>query len=182
VHVRAPVTASLCTLLIAGCGGGGSKDDPAATTPRQPAPARDPLALPAGVPRTPTGAADAADAATIRDWARALRTGDAARAAALWALPARIQNGTPVVTLRTRAEVRVFNDSLSCGAVLTAAGGARGFTIATFRLTERRGRRGQCGSGVGQSARTAVLVRDGRIAAWYRLPEGGPDAGPASAI
>lgn len=95
-----------------------------------------------------------------------------ARAASFWALPAKIQNGTPVLSLDTRSDLLVFNDSLPCGAVLTGAGAARGFTIATFRLTERRF--GHCGSGVGQRAQTAVLVRGGRIVGWYRLPDVAP--------
>jgi hypothetical protein len=70
--------------------------------------------------------------------------------------------------------VLVFNDSLTCGAVLTGAGAARGYTIATFRLTERRGGHGQCGSGVGHRAQTAVQVRDGHIVGWYRLPDTKP--------
>jgi hypothetical protein len=57
--------------------------------------------------------------------------------------------------------------------VLTGAGGAGGgYTIATFRLTERPG--GGCASGVGHSAQTAIRVRDGHIVAWYRLPETQP--------
>jgi len=102
-----------------------------------------------------------------------LRAGNLARAASFWGVPARIQNGTPVLRLSTRADVRSFNASLSCGAVLTGAGAADGFTIATFRLTERRGG-GQCGSGVGHSAQTAVLVRGARIVGWYRLPDATP--------
>jgi hypothetical protein len=109
---------------------------------------------------------------TIRGWAQALRGGNVARAASFWALPAKIQNGTPVLRLNSRNDLLVFNDSLPCGAVLTGAGGANGFTIATFRLTERRF--GQCGSGAGQSAQTAVLVRGGKIVGWYRLPDATP--------
>jgi hypothetical protein len=177
VHLRACLAASLPFLLLAGgCGGGGgSKQAPAATAPRPQAPARNPLALPAGVPRTATGPAAAVATRTIRNWAQALRAGDIEGAAALWALPAKIQNATPVITLRTRADVLIFNDSLTCGAVLTATGAAGGgYTIATFRLTERRGGHGQCGSGVGQRAQTAVQVRRGHIVSWYRLPETKP--------
>lgn len=141
---------------------------------KSPAPARSPLALPAGIPRSPTGPADAGAVRTIRDWARALRAGDVARASSFWGLPARIQNGTPVLRLTARGDVQTFNDSLPCGAVLTGAGAARGYTIATFRLTERRGGGGQCGSGVDRSAQTAVLVRGGRIVGWYRLPDAPP--------
>jgi hypothetical protein len=177
VHPRAAVAVAAalpCLLLPGGCGGGQPKAAPATTAPTPPASARNPLALPTGVPRTATGPADGVATRTIRHWAQALRGGRIERAAALWALPAKIQNATPVITLRTRADVLIFNDSLTCGAVLTGTGGAGGYTIATFRLTERRGGHGQCGSGVGQRAQTAMQVRGGRIVGWYRLPDTKP--------
>jgi hypothetical protein len=178
--VRLPAPAAALPaflLLVAGCGGGGGSSQattPATTSqPQRPPPAaRDPLALPPGVPRSADGPADVAATRTIRRWTDLLRAGEVDRAAALWASPAKVQNGTPVITLRTPDDGLLFNDSLSCGAVLAATGGAGGYTIATFRLTERPG--GQCGSGVGQRARTAIRVRDGRIVAWYRLPETQP--------
>ncbi|MGH2918810.1 MAG: hypothetical protein ACRDLS_09490, partial [Solirubrobacteraceae bacterium] len=105
----------------------------------------------------------------IRGWSEALRTGDIDRAAAFWGLPAKIQNATPVLTLRTVDDVRAFNLSLTCGAILTAAGKAKQFTILKMRLTQRRG--ANCGSGVGRQARTAIRVEDGKIVEWYRLPD-----------
>jgi hypothetical protein len=172
VQRRALSTALLLTLLVGACGGESPKSGASVSSPKSQAPARDPLALPAGVPRSPTGPADAGATRTIRGWAQALRVGDVARAASYWGVPARIQNGTPVLRLGTRVDLRTFNESLTCGAVLTGAGAARGFTIATFRLTQRRG--GDCGGGVGQSARTALVVRGGRIVGWYRLPDATP--------
>ena len=177
MRLRAPSIALLGTLLVGACGGGGDEKPAAPKTappaPRAQAPAEDPLALPAGVPRTETGPADAAASRTIRRWAQALQRGDVARAVSYWAAPAQVQNGTPVLTLRSREDLRLFNGSLACGAELTAAGSAGGYTIATFRLTERPG--GNCGAGTGHSARTAVRVRDGRIAGWYRLPDAGTE-------
>jgi hypothetical protein len=184
VQLHAPAIALLCSLMVGACGGGGGGQQPPAATrtaaePRPQAPPSDPLALPAGVPSSATGPADAGAARTIRRWARALRGGDVARAVSYWTLPAKIQNGTPVLTLRSREDLRLFNGSLACGAVLTGAGAGRGYTIATFRLTERPG--GACGGGTGQSARTAVLVRGGRIAGWYRLPDPGTSPGGGDA-
>jgi hypothetical protein len=169
--------------MVGACGGGGGGEQPPVVTrtaaePR-PAPPSDPLALPAGIPRSATGPAEAGAARTIRGWARALQGGDVARAASYWTLPAKIQNGTPVLTLRSHEDLWLFNGSLACGAVLTAAGAAGGYTIATFRLTERPG--GDCGGGTGQRARTAVLVRGGRIAGWYRLPDPGTSPGAGGA-
>jgi hypothetical protein len=181
VDLRAPVIALSSSLLIAACGGGSDAPRTTATTtataPRAQAPrVADPLALPAGVPRSATGPADPAAVRTIRRWARALQGDDVRRAVSYWALPAKIQNATPVLELRSRQELLLFNSSLACGAVLTRAGSAGDYTIATFKLTERPG--GDCGSGVGHSARTAILVRGGRIAGWYRLPDPGTTTPP----
>jgi hypothetical protein len=179
-----PIVVVTC-LLMAGCGGSGDDGDRPkgpATTSRAAPQSRDLLDLPAKVPLKGSGAADAAQASVIRAWADALRGGDVAAASALWAVPSTVQNATPLLTLRSRAEVRIFNRSLPCGAVVTRSIGARGgFTIVEFRLTERRG--GACGSGSGNSARTAILVRGGKIVEWYRLPDAGAPApntaGPA---
>jgi hypothetical protein len=179
VHLRAIGIALLSSLLIGACGSGGKESRPASATtpsaPRPQAPSGDPLALPAGVPTTATGPADAAATRTIRRWAQALQRGDVARAVSYWAIPAKIQNATPVLNLGSREDLRLFNSSLACGAQLTSAGSARGYTIATFRLTERLG--GNCGSGTGHSARTAIRVRDGHISGWYRLPDAGTTPG-----
>jgi hypothetical protein len=114
-------------------------------------------------------AGEAAAVRVIRRWSDAMRRSDVDRASSLWAIPSRVQNGTPVLTLRTAANVRLFNDSLSCGSKLVSANAHHGFTIAVFRLTRRPG--ADCGSGTGQVARTAIRVRDGKIAEWYRLPD-----------
>ncbi|MEA2143382.1 MAG: hypothetical protein QOI64_1812 [Solirubrobacteraceae bacterium] len=120
-------------------------------------------------------AGESAAVRVIRLWSDALRRSDVERASSLWAIPSKVQNGTPVLTLETAATVRLFNDSLSCGSKLVSARAHHGFTIAVFRLTQRPG--AQCGSGTGHVARTAIRVRDGKIAEWYRLPDdpGAPD-------
>ncbi|MEA2137858.1 MAG: hypothetical protein QOG56_1008 [Solirubrobacteraceae bacterium] len=137
--------------------------------PAAPADPRDPRELPAGVPVRASRAVDPRGMSVIRAWTDALRAGDVEAANALWAAPAKVQNGTPVLTLASPAAIALFNGSLPCGSVVTSAGGApAGFTIATVRLTRRRGAR--CDA-VGASARVAIRVRDGRIAEWYRLPD-----------
>ena len=118
-------------------------------------------------------------AAVIRAWADALRGGDVARAAGFFALPSVVSNGTPPIVLRTPDEVRTFNESLPCGAVLRRTYREGRYTAAVFRLTERPGP-GRCGTGTGASARTAFVVRDGKIRQWRRLAQ--PEAPPAPVV
>ncbi len=175
---RVLVSMALCLAApLAACGGSSDGADQARTqtvVPRvAPAP-RSPLELPKGIPLNATGPADPAGARVVRAWSTALRGGDVAAATALWAVPSKVQNGTPVLTLSSRTYVRIFNASLPCGSVVTSTGGApRGFTITTFRLTQRKGAR--CDAAAGATARSAVRVRDGKIVEWYRLPDD-PDA------
>lgn len=157
------VPALLCVLLLAACGGGESDADTETTT-RPPA--------------ADTAAADPGAVKVIRQWSDALRRNDVSLASSLWATPSKVRNGTPVITLRSAAAVRLFNDSLSCGSrLITALRAPHGFTVAVFKLTTRPG--GDCGSGTGHTARTAIRVRDGKIADWYRLPDDPGDAVPA---
>lgn len=168
----------VCAALAAGCGGSSHADDAAGTQtvkPRlAPAPST-PLELPKGVPLTAAGPADPVAADVVRAWSKALRGGDVAAATALWTVPSKVQNGTPVLTLSTRDYVHVFNASLPCGSVVTSTGAANGFTIATFRLTQRKG--GHCDAAPNTTARSAIRVRGGKIVEWYRLPDD-PDAEP----
>ncbi|MGH2978792.1 MAG: hypothetical protein ACRDLQ_04040 [Solirubrobacterales bacterium] len=140
---------------LGGCGG----QEPA----ERPPPARDP---------SPT--------AVIRAWANTLRGGDLAAAAQYFSLPSVVSNGTAPVVLRSRAQVRRFNESLPCGAVLERTYREGRYTAAVFRLTERPGA-GRCGTGVGASARTAFLVRGGKIHQWRRLPDSAPQPQQAPA-
>jgi hypothetical protein len=139
--------AVLLVAAIAGCGGGNGGDQPRAT------------------PRSEPGAA-----AVIRDWADTLRRGDVRGAAELFALPSIVSNGTPPVKLRTRADARLFNGSLPCGARLISTSSSGRFTTATFRLTERPGP-GTCGRGTGLTARTTFLISGGKIREWRRVAD-----------
>jgi hypothetical protein len=122
------------------------------------------------------GGADAAAVEVIDDWARTLRSGDIAGAAALFAIPSVAVNGL-ALKIDTAADARRFNESLPCGAVLEQAVSDGDFTVATFELTERPGP-GTCGSGVGAEAKTAFKIEDGKIVEWRRVAEGG-DGGSA---
>jgi hypothetical protein len=114
---------------------------------------------------------DPAPTAVVRAWSDALRHGDVAGAARYFAVPSLVANGAPPQELTTAAEVLDFNAGLPCGAKLVATErGPRGFTIATFVLTERPGP-GVCAAGVGHTARTAFRVRGGKITDWLRVQD-----------
>ncbi|HVF78751.1 MAG TPA: hypothetical protein VNA28_10670 [Solirubrobacteraceae bacterium] len=174
----------VCAATLGACGGGDTDDaaERANATPqqeeRQPQPTipGGSLDLPAKVPLDATGAGDPKAIKVIRLWSEALRRSDVDGASALWAVPSKVQNGTPLLALATATDVRLFNDSLSCGSQLVSAlGGRNGFTVAVFKLTDRPG--ADCGTGVGSRARTAILVHGGKIVEWYRLPDD-PDVLP----
>jgi hypothetical protein len=143
---RATTVLLIAAVGACGCGGGDNAKSPA----------------------RPKAEPDAA--AVIRNWADTLRRGDVRGAAELFALPSIVSNGTPAVELHTRADARLFNASLPCGARLIRTSSAGRFTTATFRLTERPGP-GSCGSGVGLTARTAFVISGGRIREWRRVAD-----------
>lgn len=173
---RRIVGALLALVLLLGLGGTlgacGGDDDGAragetATGTTELPPARGPTA------RIEPGAEE-----VVRRWADTLRRGDVDGAAELFGLPAVVANGTRPVTLTTRGQLRIFNRSLPCGAVLIdAEPAAHGFVVATFRLTERPGA-GSCGSGTGNTARTAFRVQDGLIVYWLRVSDVPPAPAP----
>jgi hypothetical protein len=144
--------------VLAGCGNGG--EDSTATAE-----------LPPGH----------ASVLVIDEWVKSLSRGDVSGAADLFALPSVVENGTRPVSLRSRSDAIHFNRSLPCGARLVRARPDGPLIAATFRLTERPG--GDCGSGVGELARTAFLIRDGKIVEWHRLPNPpGGGTGPSGPI
>ena len=100
----APTLALAVALGAAGCGGSSGGDRPARPDP--------------GAGSAKGHAARAADVRVIRGWVDTLRAGRVTAAAGYFAVPAVVQNGTPPIRLRTRAEVRAFNRSLPCGAKL----------------------------------------------------------------
>lgn len=167
----------LVSAVLAGCGGGDERaaKDPAPTTATtdQGSPSdarvREALALPDRVPLRATGDAPAGDVTVVRSWLEELSAGRVAQAAERFAIPARFQNFASVALIKTPAQALAVTSSLPCGARMTESGGADGFVIYEARLTDRPG--GACGDGVGGVVRGAVLVRDGRMIEWYRLPD-----------
>ncbi len=161
-------TVVLVSLVFAGCGGGG--DDGASKPTPQATSGEKPQASARGAnPESPrTGPVTAAEKRIIRGWSDALRTGDLERAVDYFAVPTVAANGGQPLKLLTRRAIRQFNDALSCGARLESTERDDRYVLATFRLTERKGSAVSCGSGVGNKARTAFLLRDGKIAQWIR--------------
>ena len=123
----------------------------------------------------------------ITAWARALRRGDVEAAAGYFALPSRMVNfsasGQPVVlSIRSRRDAVLANESLSCGAVLLSTRQHEGFVDALFLLTGRKGPGGSSRGCVG-SARTYFVVAAGRIVDWIRAPsEPGDNGTPATPV
>jgi hypothetical protein len=168
--------------VLAGCG---SPSGPRPAGPR--APGAGQATTPAASPRPPAAAGGPADKATlavIRGWSDRLRRGDVGGAARYFALPSLLINGPytadgePQVTaIRTFAQAVSANASLPCGAVLISAQRRGRYVNALFRLTERPGQGGGCGSGAGGTARTNFLIRRGRILEWIRAPAEPGDRG-----
>ena len=194
---RRVAAALLVVVPFAGCGGGDVKPMPAttdttgqappATTPAKPrrqqpptdAETRRSLLLPDRVPLRPRGPASTAEVRVIRGWLDALRAGHIRAAARYFSLPARFQNLTTIAIMATPAQAVALNRSLPCGAKFLRAGDAQGFVVYEARLTNRPG--GACGSGVGSIVRGAILIRDGKMIEWYRLPDKRPAPGGSSA-
>jgi hypothetical protein len=176
--------------LAAGCGSGGARS---AAKPHQRlahAPATGGTAPGSSAPATPTPPsagvpADLASVKVIRAWASALRRGDVRSAARYFRLPSLFSNGesnggAASVVIHTERQALEANATLPCGAVFISAQLRGPYINALFRLTSRPGPGGgDCGSGLGQTARTNFIVANGHILAWLRAPDDpGDNSGP----
>lgn len=127
---------------------------------------------------SPPKQADPSPRAVIKSWSDTLRAGDVDRAASYFAIPSTVANGTGPITLHSRIEARGFNVALPCGAKLLRTSTAGKFTTAVFRLTDRPGPGGGCGSGVGSTARTTFVISGGKIKQWRRVADRPRPSGP----
>jgi hypothetical protein len=161
----APLAAAAIALAAAGCG-----DDKVAPRGGAGGASTGPTEAPRPNIEETNRAADPGAVRVIRGWTDAQRASRIDRATSYFAVPAIVQNGAQPLRLATRPQVRFFNSTLPCGAVLvrTSASTQRGFTVATFRLVNRPGK--QC-DGTGAQARTAFQVRGGKIRAWLRIAD-----------
>lgn len=183
--MRSALTAVLTVLAlgaVAGCGSGSTPTTTLsiATGPSAPASPRGAGPPPQVPTRSEGRPADKASARVIRAWTDALARGDTRRAARFFALPSHVQNGTPVLTLKSARERLAFNLGFPCAARPTKLERAKdGFTIVEFTLLDPPGG-GGCAGGV---ARTAIRVRDSHIVDWFSLDGVSPSApgspGPA---
>lgn len=128
--------------LLAGCGG--ETDEPRAAVQQSAAERARPV---------------------IKAWSDALRGSDVERAIGYFAVPAIVAQGT-AVKLTTRAQVRIFNAGLPCGARLQGVEQSGRYVVGSFKLTERPGM--TC-DGPGNLARVAFVIRKGKIAEWRQL-------------
>jgi hypothetical protein len=147
---------AVAAAVLAGCGGDHAQKPPIVRSEAPNAPHV------RAVPARPS------EVALIRRWSDTLRAGRVDEASRLFTVPSLAENGTGELPLQSFGDVRLFNGSLPCGAVLLDARRvAGGYTLAVFRLTDRPG--GDCGQGTGQRAATAFRFRHGRIAEWRRV-------------
>jgi hypothetical protein len=163
--------ALLAVIGLAGCGGMSDDERFSLTTP-----GTDDLVVREveGSAKPPPSKPTRAEVRVIRGWADALRAGEVNRAAAFFAIPARVLDGTnPLRELPNLTAVREFNRGLPCGAQLVETERGEGkFVIATFRLTKRSGPGAapSC-TGEGNLAETAFLIEKRHIVQWLREPD-----------
>src|SRR4051794_7128047 len=110
---------------VAACGGGdggssgGTAQRPSPTPTTEAAAGSDSDPEPAAKPK-PKKKVDPGKERIVKAWANTLRRGRVRAAARYFALPSLVSNGTPPIKLKTRAQTRIFNRTLPCGAKVIA--------------------------------------------------------------
>ncbi len=110
----------------------------------------------------------------LRGWGEALRHDRGGRAARYFAVPVIVAQGD-VLTLKTSADVKAFNDRFPCGAKLLHVQQDGRFLVGTFELTRRPDH--DC-TAPGELLRVAFALRKRKIAEWREVPQPA-EPGPA---
>jgi hypothetical protein len=117
----------------------------------------------------------ASEVTVIKGWADALRNGQPQRAAAFWAHPSAMVNGTDskgqltAIRIDSEHDALLADETLSCGATLRATIRNGAYVRALFALSIRTGA-GASTSGCSGPASVDFLVRDKHIVRWLRAP------------
>ena len=161
----AALLAGVSALALSACGSEGRDVTETINVPA--APVRHQQSSRAAVPADATR--------VIRGWSDTLRRGDVDGAARYFALPSivQIEPGGPAERLTRRIEAVAFQSILPCGAQFLSAVREGPYVNALFRLTDRPG--ATCDA-PGATARTAFLIRRGKIKEWRRAPDEPGDA------
>jgi hypothetical protein len=137
-----------------------------------------PVATPTATPKPKGKPVTATEKRIIQRWSDALRHGHVNEASGYFDVPSVVSNGDTPATLASKADVRLFNATLACGAKLVKTRrDQKDYVIGTFELTNRPG--GNCGTGTGHLAEVAFLIAHDRINQWIRLADPEPDPTPA---
>jgi len=176
-RLRCPLVALAAVAAISGCGDAPGPDYSLKTPPGNAVAPPAATASP-GAKKQPHPTQRQAERLRplLAGWAAAVRRGDSDRAARYFDVPAVVAQSM-TVELRTRAEVRRFNDELPCGARLLEVQHDGRYVVGTFRLTERPGH--ACAAS-GQLVRVAFVIRARHFTEWRQVPDvRGAPPGPA---
>jgi hypothetical protein len=129
---------------------------------------RRPIALLSVVVVAGCGGGDPSPESVVRAWSQAVNSEDNTGAARLFAVGARVVQGSSVRRLDTLAEAKAWNASLPCAGRIVSLRGTGETVRATFLLGHRRLSR--C-DGPGERAHALVRVRAGKIVLWHQLDQ-----------
>jgi hypothetical protein len=103
----------------------------------------------------------------VRSWAEAVRANDNEHAASLFARGAAVVQGDRLIRLRTHADAVAWNARLPCAGAIVALTQDGSAVTATFRLSDRKGRR--CEDPPGAEAIALFVVEHGKIVLWDQI-------------
>jgi hypothetical protein len=115
----------------------------------------------------------------IKGWSDSLRRGRVGAAARYFSVPTLVSNDAPGWEyLDTQSQIEKFNRGLTCGSkLIRARRGVDGFVVGIFKQVERKGDGADCGTGVGETAAVAFLIKAEHITRWVQIDPDAPAAG-----